>query len=46
MSARVREIARDALKMSEVDLNDFFGEKSTDKVVQVHLIISNLFYYF
>ena len=33
VSTRVREIARETLKMSELDLDDFLGEKPTDKVV-------------
>lgn len=32
ISARVREIARDALKMSEIDVDMFFEEKLSGKV--------------
>lgn len=37
ISARAREIARDALNMSEVDLNTFFEEKLPGKVSRAKL---------
>lgn len=39
LSARVREIARDALKISEVDLDEFFEEEQPDKVSILGVIV-------
>lgn len=39
LSARVREIARDALKLSEVELDDFFEEEQSDSVSTNHVLV-------
>ena len=41
VSTRVRAIARETLKMSELDLDDFLGEQPADKVVKI-IITGNL----